>query len=244
MIARVLEQIKAISQEFTDALSGEEYISISYLKPILHLLAASLLAEDDEDTDLSRSIKTKVLAYLKEKYSDPDTQELLDVASFLDPRFKIQYIRADHIPAIKTRLKTEMEQSARQEKRSRTETVSKAQSAKPSAEKAKKSLCSFFKTSVASPALLVQLDNVVEAELNTYLFTPAIDGEENPLAWWKLHKINFPQLSKLARKYLCVPATSSPSERLFSTGGNIVTCTRSSLKPAKVDMLVFLAKNI
>jgi len=118
------------------------------------------------------------------------------------------------------------------------------QSAKPSAEKAKKSLGSFFKTSVAPPALPVQLEDVVEAELNSYLMTPAIDGEENPLAWWKLHKINFPQLSKLARNYLCVPATSSPSERLFSTGGNIVTCTRSSLKPAKVDMLVFLAKNL
>ncbi|KAJ8342807.1 hypothetical protein SKAU_G00327350 [Synaphobranchus kaupii] len=124
MIARVLEQTKAISQvlsgdrnarhlvptwqdtdvlesihkalhplqEFTDALSGEEYISISYLKPVLHLLATSVLAEDD-DTDLSRSIKTK--AYLKDKYSDPDTQEILDVASFLGPRFKTQYIRAD-----------------------------------------------------------------------------------------------------------------------------------------------------
>lgn len=45
-------------------------------------------------------------------------------------------------------------------------------------------------------------------------------------------------------KYLCVSATSAPSERLFSTGGNIVTCTRSSLKPAKVNMLVFLAKNL
>ncbi len=122
MIARVLEQAKAISHvlsgdryarsliptwqdievlesihkalhpllEFTDALSGEEYVSISYLKPVLHLLATSVLAEDAEDTDLTRSIKTKVLAYLNDKYSDPYTQELLDVASFMDPRFKTQ----------------------------------------------------------------------------------------------------------------------------------------------------------
>ncbi|XP_056140252.1 neuronal acetylcholine receptor subunit alpha-9-like [Lampris incognitus] len=100
-------------QEFTDALSGEEYVSISYLKPVLHLLATSVLAEDDEDTDLSRSIKTKVLTYLSDKYSDSDTTERLDVISFQDPRFKKQYISADYIPAIKTRLKTEMEWSAR-----------------------------------------------------------------------------------------------------------------------------------
>lgn len=145
MIARVLEQMKAISQvltgdrharsliptwqdaevlesihkalhplsEFTDALSGEEYVSISYLKPVLHLLATSVLAEDAEDTDLTRSIKTKVLAYLNDKYSDLNTQELLDVASFMDPRFKTQYISADNLPAIKARLKTEMVESAR-----------------------------------------------------------------------------------------------------------------------------------
>ncbi|KAK6296098.1 hypothetical protein J4Q44_G00338110 [Coregonus suidteri] len=72
----------------------------------LHL--AIVLAEDAEDTDLTKSIKTKVLAYLNNKYGDPNIQELLDVACFLDPRFKIQYISTDNIPAIKTRLKTEI----------------------------------------------------------------------------------------------------------------------------------------
>uniref|UniRef100_A0A669C519 HAT C-terminal dimerisation domain-containing protein n=1 Tax=Oreochromis niloticus TaxID=8128 RepID=A0A669C519_ORENI len=280
MIARVLEQMKAISQvltgdrharsliptwqdaevlesihkalhplsEFTDALSGEEYVSISYLKPVLHLLATSVLAEDAEDTDLTRSIKTKVLAYLNDKYSDLNTQELLDVASFMDPRFKTQYISADNLPAIKARLKTEMVESARrthnQEKRSRTETAQNSPSAQASGGKAKKTLGSLFKTSAASSALPLPLEDVVEAELNSYLLTPVIDGEDDPLAWWKVHNIHFPRLCKMARKYLCVPATSAPSERLFSTGGNIVTCTRSSLKPAKVDMLVFLAKNL
>ena len=75
-----------------------------------------------------------------------------------------------------------------------------------------------------------------------YLMTPAIDGEDDPLAWFRVHKISWPQLCTMARMYLCVPATSAPSER--STGGNMVTCTRSSLKPAKVNMLVFLAKSL
>ena len=140
MIARVLEQAKAISQvlsgdryarsfiptwqdidmlesihkalhpllEFTDTLSGEEYVSISYLKPVLQLFATSVLAEEAEDTDRTKSIKTKVLAYLNNKYGDPNIQELLDVACFLDPTFKTQFISTDNIPSIKTRLKTEM----------------------------------------------------------------------------------------------------------------------------------------
>ncbi len=46
------------------------------------------------------------------------------------------------------------------------------------------------------------------------------------------------------RKYLCVCATSTPSERVFSTAGKVVGPQRALLKPDKVNMLVFLAKNL
>ncbi|XP_045076134.1 E3 SUMO-protein ligase ZBED1-like [Coregonus clupeaformis] len=222
----VLESIhKALHPllEFTDALSGEEYVSISYLKPVLHLFATSVLAEDAEDTDLTKSIKTKVLAYLNNKYGDPNIQELLDVACFLDPRFKIQYISTDNIPAIKTRLKTEIVDLAQRtyhwEKRSRTETVQMPQSAQSLGEKTKRSLGSFFKTSSASPSLPVNLEDVAEAEINNYLMTPTIDGEDDPLAWWRVHKISYPQLCTMARKYLCVPATSAPQSVFLAQEG-------------------------
>lgn len=47
-----------------------------------------------------------------------------------------------------------------------------------------------------------------------------------------------------ARKYMTICATSIPSERVFSAAGNVVTSFRASLKPDKVNMLVFLAKNM
>ena len=70
------------------------------------------------------------------------------------------------------------------------------------------------------------------------------DGEINPLEWWRQHMANFPQVASLAKKYLCIQATSAPSERAFSTSGNIITCRRSALKPERVDQLVFLARNL
>ncbi len=107
--------------------------------------------------------------------------------------------------------------------------------------KEKRSLGSFFKSkAVPPPSSTMQLEDAIKAELDNYLMTPTIDGEEDPLAWWRMHNVNFPWLSKLARKFLCIPATSSPSERLFSASGNVVTCQRSCLKPSKVDVLVFL----
>ncbi len=84
--------------------------------------------------------------------------------------------------------------------------------------------------------------HTVEVELNNYMMSPTIDSEMDPLTWWQVHQVDFPHLSKLARKYLCIPASSSPSERLFSTSGNVVTCQRTCLKPTKVNMLIFQAK--
>lgn len=117
----------------------------------------------------------------------------------------------------------------------------------PALKKTKKTLGSFFKVDEdqrpASPSLNLQ-DMAITAELQSYFLSAAVDSEEDPLVWWKEHAKQFPALSKLAQKYLCIPATSSPSERVFSTGGNIVNCLRASLKPESVDRLVFLAKNL
>lgn len=94
--------------EFTDALSGEKYVSVSLIKPTLHLFNNSILAEQDDDTDLSKCIKRRILEYLNEKYGDSPTQELLDMATVLDPRFKLRYVSEVSQETIKARLTMEM----------------------------------------------------------------------------------------------------------------------------------------
>ena len=67
---------------------------------------------------------------------------------------------------------------------------------------------------------------------------------QTPLEWWKENQPKYPLLAKLAKQYLCVPGTSVPSERVFSTAGDIVTAQRSSLTSEHVDQLLFLQKNL
>ena len=80
-------------------------------------------------------------------------------------------------------------------------------------------------------------------EVNKYFSLPAIGVAEDPRAWWRTHKALFPVLSRVARKFLSVPATSAPVERVWSTAGSIVTKRRARLSDENLDVIVFLHEN-
>lgn len=251
----VLESIDAALSsllEFTDALSGESYVSVSFLKPVMHLFNTSILKEAEDGTELTRTIKTTVMGYLNEKYDDPAMDDLLDMACLVDPRFKLQYTKEEKKEYIKERAVMEMLKGERAvvEEESREEAVGHASAAvpPPPAKKTKRSLASFFSnrptTTISTNTEGLSAQQAVERELGNYLLSPDADNDSNPLDWWKVYQKNFPRVSQLTQHYLCIQATSSPSERVFSTGGNIVTCKRASLKPDNVDQLVFLARNL
>lgn len=81
-------------------------------------------------------------------------------------------------------------------------------------------------------------------EVYAYMAKDSISIDSSPLAWWKAHESLYPNLAMLAKHYLAVPATSVPSERVFSTAGDIVTASRSALTTENVDKLIFLKKNL
>lgn len=64
--------------EFTDALSGEAYVGVSNLKPMLFNEEVLKPADDSELT------KATVTRYLNENYEDVATDGLLNMASLVD----------------------------------------------------------------------------------------------------------------------------------------------------------------
>ena len=96
-------------------------------------------------------------------------------------------------------------------------------------------------------------DDERDQELNQYMATSRIpyfyvnkDGSEsmhNPLDWWRTHANDFPTLAILAKKYLCIPATSAPVERLFSHAGLTITAKRNRLAEDVAAELIFLNAN-
>lgn len=66
-------------------------------------------------------------------------------------------------------------------------------------------------------------------ELQVYLTLPTIDGQIKPLEWWKINELQYPNLARMARDYLAIPATSVPSEQCFSISKNLITNNRNRL---------------
>ena len=85
--------------------------------------------------------------------------------------------------------------------------------------------------------------SVADVEISAFFSEPLIPLREDPLQWWKTNQKRFSLLVKTAKIYLCAPPTSVPSERLFSTAGDIRSHTRNRLSPLNAERLVFLKGN-
>lgn len=65
----------------------------------------------------------------------------------------------------------------------------------------------------------------------------------DPLQWWEDRKIVYPTLYALSQRFLSIPATSAPSERLWSLASRIVTIRRAKLESTLISDLMFVKEN-
>lgn len=68
--------------------------------------------------------------------------------------------------------------------------------------------------------------------------------QHNPFEFWNRFEKKIPLLVHLTRQYLIVPATSVPSESLFSVASYIGRKERSRLSPDNLSMSVFLKDKV
>ena len=86
--------------------------------------------------------------------------------------------------------------------------------------------------------------NKIRKEMDRYESFSIPDKNVNILVWWAQHEGVLPLLASLAKRVLAIPASSSKSERVFSTGGNIVTAKRNRLSPKNVENLIVIKENM
>ena len=183
----------------------------------------------------SLSLGQNLLAEMRRRFLNIESNYLLASTCLLDPRFKkLGFTDTGALDTANRHLLGEM---------------TGATFASPEPEN-ERSVCSTTTSNTA--ALWVQFDQRVwespserstgvdaTVERRQYIQSRNISRDDDPLKWWAENQCHLPQLQLLARKYLCIPGTSVSSERLFSKAGQVVQARRSNLKPSNVDKICF-----
>ncbi|GIY60676.1 zinc finger BED domain-containing protein 1 [Caerostris extrusa] len=153
---------------------------------------------------------------------------MLSMATILDPRFKnIAFQSEVAVEAAITQLTTEaskqvsndsmMDHSLDKDSRDITTCTD--------------SLWEGFERKATPKKAPSKTEEVISSEIKNYLEESLLDRKKNPFMWWKTQgQAQFPILAKLARKFLCIPATSIPPERIFLKKGRIFSEKRRLIK--------------
>ena len=83
-----------------------------------------------------------------------------------------------------------------------------------------------------------------KCEVVLYCEEGVVPEDSDILEYWKTIRKKFPLLSRLARKFLCIPASSATLERVFLTAGNVVSERKTSLSIDNIEMLVYMKENM
>ena len=177
-------------EDLTNTLSGETHVTISAVKPVLQHLCNVLLAESREDSELTKEMKERCKAKVLQQYGSSDVNKLLDIATFLDPRFKHYKDDDEKKKEIEEIIKLEILKIDDTVAESEVKVVDDGPAAKKS--KLGKFLGKKYGIGVMqsdssnsnSVSKLTPLEKV-NNELLMYLQYPQLEIEECPLSWWK-----------------------------------------------------------
>lgn len=233
-----LVQFLKIFKTATEALSGSKYPTIS-LVLLFRAEIVAAIADLVSDCEMVRSMKQRMRQALNHRL--PIT-ELNVIAAMLDPSQRHlnsvqEFLTAQKITAVELLshafdkyVGTETELDLHQAGQHMASVENPGPSTIPW-KKAKQDLLSKHINATSNP----------DREIQQYRCLSI--APDDVLAWWCTQQETYPRLSMLARVILALPATSAPSERIFSTAGLTVNAKRSSLAPSAVDKIVFVHEN-
>jgi hypothetical protein len=209
--------------ESTKLLSGQKYSSICFVIPLLdHLLNHLDSVIDNESLkNCSQLIKIKLKDYelrLKNNCSY--------FAVIFDPRLNFLYLR-------NLLNKNDYENVEKEFKKEFDKYVTKYSQTTKSTDFTKAS--SSLLDSIYKKRKLNGNEEIVN-----YSQIPQENTEIDPIEWWKSHESLFPCLSKFAYDFLCITATSVPSEQVFSKAGIIITKRRNRLSDNSIRSIMCL----
>ena len=222
--------------EITQEISSEQHTSLSKMIPMVQILHKKLASKSH--LGLSYELKYQLQSY----FDELEQQTFAKFATFLDPRFKDVFFNKEKKAEVKKSISDYLESvKIPEQKQAEKEEERKTKETEENQKKDEHFWDEFDKEREDQVDSEREI-SVIEIELIRYLEGQLSSRKTDPLLFWKLQEKFFPNLAKAAKKYLSIPATSVPSERVFSKAGEIVSARRSRIKSKNVDMILFLNK--
>ena len=228
---QVLNPFEAATRE----LSGEKHVSVSKVIPLSRNLQH--LISGMSTVVLTKQMQDSLVTSLRRRFLSVETVHACAAATILDPRFKkLAFTTAQAIDQVSRRLQSEISELDSPQSSPDTEEAETPMQCGTG-------LWELFDVRVAQAMSSRTSSTEAIVETDQYFKEKNISRSADAIEWWKNKAVQYRKMAVLAKKYLAIPATSVPSERVFSKAGELVSAKRSRLKPKNVDMMLFLNKN-
>ena len=194
----------------TQALSGEYYPTFGNLYPIIYGLINIHLKEDDEE-DMPAAVKQAkktILKSIKTRFNIGEENIVAMAATALHPcHKKLRFFIQEQKEQVSGFLSQEIENLSHNPSSSdESQTKNEEQDSQAHCSSTDESAMKFLLGQYYEP---VDQDCFVD-EVQQYLSEKPTALK--PLEYWRVNYARYPGLSQIARKLLCIPATSTPAE--------------------------------
>ena len=212
--------------EAAETLSGDPYPSVSLILPLLWKLTQVTLSESADDMPILADLKSLARSALRSSYDREETQQLLRMAMYLDPRLKrLPFFSKEEKVSVQQMLRKELTKIIKKQgggSSAASQTYRGAQAPAGKKPKLATMLADIFdvpnnsgmddeeangkdsmSNGASQSASLSLPENIAQSELQCYENEEAVSLEEpQPLRWWKAREGQYKFLSKLARRLL------------------------------------------
>ncbi|XP_059096593.1 zinc finger BED domain-containing protein 4-like [Tigriopus californicus] len=216
--------------EATIELSGERCTTGSKIIPLTKMLFLKIdsLIRDGLTGSLKSDLALAIQRNLHRRFGMLENNVELAIATMLDPRFKTKCFRDDSKTiAASNQILAEL-----------TESQILPRPSNPGSNIPHSFLWESFDEVISDQVS-------VQTVLQGYLNDARQPRLSNPVKWWReIGRDKFPPLLNLAKKYLSIPATSVPSERVFSVAGQVISKKRNRLADESARKLICLHRNL